>query len=126
MVSDGGSPKKTVQKLLFHDGGFGGYRAYIERFLTEQNTIIQISNLSHPYTLDIRNAIVNILKNKPYAYPKKPINVWTFNQMKLFGADSAIVLYRHLKETSDSSQFNFSESELNSLGYYLIRHKQNY
>ena len=115
---------KDGAKVLFHDGGFGGYRAYIERFLTEQNTIIQISNLRHPYTLDIRNAIVNILNDKPYLYPKKPVNVWTFRQIQLRGIDSAVVLYRHLRKTADSSLYNFNESELNTLGYYLLRHNR--
>ncbi len=112
---------KDGARDLFHDGGFSGYRAYIERFLTEQNTIIQISNLQQPYTYDIRNAIVNILNDKPYLYPKKPINVWTYNQMLLRGIDTALLLYRHLRLTADSSQYDFSESQLNSLGYYLMK-----
>jgi CubicO group peptidase (beta-lactamase class C family) len=113
--------EKNGSKSLFHDGAFGGYRAYIERFLTEQNTIIQISNLRHPFTLDIRNAIVNILNNQPYVLPKKPINIWTFNQIRLRGADSAVQQYKRFKKTADSSLYSFNESELNSLGYYLLR-----
>jgi tetratricopeptide (TPR) repeat protein len=67
---------------------------------------------------------VNILNNMPYLYPKKPVNVWTFRQIQLRGTDSAVVLYRHLRGTADSSLYNFNESELNTLGYYLLRHNR--
>ncbi len=112
---------KNGSKDLFHDGAFGGYRAYIERFLTPQNTIIQLSNLRHPFTLDIRNAIVNILNNKPYVFPKQLISVWVFNKMQLTGIDTAIQLYKDLRISADSAIYNFNEPELNSLGYYLLR-----
>ena len=115
---------KNGSRDLFHDGAFGGYRAYIERFLAPQNTIIQLSNLRHPFTLDIRNAIVNILNNKPYVFPKQLISVWVFNKIQLTGIDTAIQLYKDLRILADSVQYNFSEPELNSLGYYLLRHNR--
>src|SRR5258706_9026733 len=49
---------------LFHDGAFSGYLAYMERMTGLKISVIHLSNLRHPYVLDIRNGIMNILAGK--------------------------------------------------------------
>lgn len=111
-------------KNVFHDGAFGGYRAYMERFLDERNTIIHLSNLRHNLFIEIREAIVNILEGKPYEFPKIPVSAWLYNKIEEGTIDSAIVAYHSLKNSIEGRDYNFTESELNSLGYYLLRTKR--
>lgn len=108
-------------KNVFHDGAFGGYRAYMERFLGEKNTIIHISNLRHGLMMEMRTALVNILEGKPYSLPRISISTWTYNQIRRTGIDKAIKMYHDLKNSPESKEYYFAESELNSLGYYLMR-----
>lgn len=106
---------------LFHDGAFGGYRAYIERFIGNKNTIIHISNLRHPFLLEIRKGIVNILDGKPYELPKIAIGAWLYRQIQAKGIADAIAEYKKIRLGTGSDDYMFRESELNSLGYYLLR-----
>jgi CubicO group peptidase (beta-lactamase class C family) len=102
-----------------HNGAFGGFRADIERSTGERSTIIHISNLRHWLVFDIRDGITNILDGKPYVLPRIPISAWLFQQLQQKGPAAAIQAYRNLKNSDAGSQYNFSESELNTLGYYL-------
>lgn len=109
-------------KNVFHNGSFGGFAAYMERFLAEENTIIFISNLRLQNTItDIRVGIANILDSKPYLLPKRSVGAWTYEQMQKTGIEAALRAFTKLKNSPVSKQYNFSESELNFLGYYLLR-----
>lgn len=111
-------------KNAFHDGAFGGYRAYMERFPDERNTIIHLSNLRHNLFIEIRQAVVNILEGRPYELPKIPVSAWLYKKIEQVTIDSAIAGYHRLKNSNEASGYNFTESELNSLGYYLLRSKR--
>jgi CubicO group peptidase (beta-lactamase class C family) len=113
----GDENNKTVQ----HDGGFAGFRAYIERQINDRNSIIFISNVRHELIGDIRKGIVQILNNEVYSIPKMSWANWILARSKNTGIEQAILDYRSMSATKDSSNFYFSERECNSLGYYLLR-----
>jgi tetratricopeptide (TPR) repeat protein len=74
--------------------------------------------------LEICDAIVNILHNKPYVMPKLSIAMRIVPTIKSRGVDAGIEEYERLKVTHPGT-FNFSdESELNSLGYQLLSEGQ--
>ena len=104
---------------LFHDGAFSGYLAYMERMTGLKISVIHLSNLRHPYVLDIRNGIMNILAGKSYSLPKIPGSVFLYKQALAAGMDSAISLYRGLKSRNDTN-YEFTERNLNSFGYVLL------
>jgi CubicO group peptidase (beta-lactamase class C family) len=111
-------------KVIRHDGGFAGFRAYIEREVSYHNSIIFISNVRHDHIDDIRDAIVDILNDKPFSIPKVSAANWIMRREKETGMKEAILDYRSMMTTKDSSRYNFSEYECNSLAYYLLRNNK--
>jgi tetratricopeptide (TPR) repeat protein len=105
---------------LFHDGAFSGYMIYNERITGSHTTIIELSNLRQHYAYDIRQAILDILDNKPYRLPKIDASVWLHKKIEAIGIDSAISGYR-LLHLSDTARYDFSENVLNSYAYILLR-----
>lgn len=109
------------KRNIFHNGSSYGFKAYDEVLFGDHINIIHISNLRHTVMFSMRTAIINILDGKPYSLPPRGIGSWIYAQTKAQGIDSAITLYSHIKMSADSISFNFAESELNTLGYYLLR-----
>lgn len=107
-------------KDFFHDGAFSGYMAYNERITSDHTDIIELSNLRHAPEYEIRQAIVNILANKPYSLPKITASVWLNAKITADGIDSAISGYRPLQKT-DTANYAFSEYDLNQYAYLLLR-----
>jgi CubicO group peptidase (beta-lactamase class C family) len=110
-----------TNKIIQHDGGFAGFRSYIERQVNKHNTIIFISNVRHDLIGDIREGINNILNDEAYTIPKISGANWIMSKAKVKGMKQAILDYTALEKTKDSSQYYFSEHECNSLSYYLLR-----
>jgi CubicO group peptidase (beta-lactamase class C family) len=111
-------------KIIQHDGGFAGFRSYIERQVGKHNTIIYISNVRHEIKENIREGIVNILNSEPYTIPKTSWANWIMSKAKKTGIKQAIADYTSLSKTKDSNNYYFSERECNSLGYYLLRNNK--
>jgi CubicO group peptidase (beta-lactamase class C family) len=107
-----------------HDGGFAGFRSYIERQPLRHNTIIYVSNVRHSLKDSIRAAIRYILHDRPYSIPKISGANWIMQQAKEKDVAQAIREYKRVSSGSDSSRYYFSESECNTLGYYLMRNSR--
>ncbi len=107
-------------KDFHHDGAFSGYISYIERIPDEKTSIVELSNLRHIPAYEIRTAILNILEDKPYSFPKITGSYFIHEKSKIVGMDSAIILYRILLKNAVTG-YDFSEGVLNSYGYYLLR-----
>ena len=116
--------EKNGKKIIQHDGGFGGFRSYIERQPEQHNTILFISNVRHSITGELREGINNILEGKPYRIPK---NSWAnkiIEDANTLGMAQAIASYKQIRDTKENHRFYFNESEFNSLGYYLLNNKR--
>ncbi len=111
--------QKEGRKFVWHQGAAGGYRALIERQLSENITVIILTNKGNSRRLQINDAILNILKGKPYELPKRSIAEAMYLLIIKDGLPAAIKSYQTLRATNDAS-YDFSESELNSLGYKLL------
>jgi CubicO group peptidase (beta-lactamase class C family) len=105
---------------FFHDGAFSGYMTYNERMTANHAAIIEVSNLRQRIAYDIRQAVVDILENKPYRLPKMDASVWLQKEIEKAGIDSAISRYRTIYKT-DTAAYDCSESVLNSYAYTLLR-----
>jgi CubicO group peptidase (beta-lactamase class C family) len=108
-----------ADKVVWHTGSTGGYRAFIERRLKERITIIMLTNKGNSRRMEINDAIVNILNDKPYSLPKLPISEKMYNTIKESGINAALNMYVSLKAANDTT-YDFAESELNTLGYQLV------
>ena len=108
-----------ADKVVWHTGSTGGYRAFIERRLKDRITIIMLTNKGNSRRMEINDAIVNILNGKPYSLPKLPISEKMYNTIKERGINGALKMYDSLKAANDTT-YDFAESELNTLGYQLV------
>ncbi len=106
------------EQIVYHTGGSGGFRTFIERQLNHHNAIIILTNMENSPRAEIRNAIVNILANKPYTLPKISIATEMYTIRNKNGIDSAINFY-NFNKLKDNDTYDFREQELNLLGYKL-------
>lgn len=109
--------------IVSHSGGWVGFRTYIQREITDKNTLILLTNNSSLYASDIRAALLNIIHNQSYEIPKISIAQIIGPMIITEGIDSALVKYDQLK-TSAAEKYNFSEAILNFLGYELLGEKK--
>ena len=111
--------EKDGRKFIWHQGATGGYRALIERRLAKKITVIILTNKGNSKRLLMADAILNILNDKPYALPKRSIAEAMYEAIGRQGIQPAIKTYESLRAANDKA-YDFSESELNSLGYQLL------
>jgi CubicO group peptidase (beta-lactamase class C family) len=113
VVEEGGN------KYLWHQGSQAGFRAFIERGLTERVTVIMLTNKGNSKRQEINAAIQNILAGKPYILPKQSGAEKLYKVIHDSGIQSALQTYDVLKNAKNAD-YDLGESELNTLGYQLL------
>jgi len=116
--------KTDSENIVWHDGGFNGFNAIFYRELNNRDLIIFLTNKGEPWPLyPIHGAVINILKGEPYEFPLIPVALKMKEMIDKEGLSEAINLYDDLRKTH-ADKYDFSEKQLNTLGYYYInRHK---
>src|ERR1043166_1275076 len=102
-----------------HAGRYGGFDTYIKRFPSEDSVIIFLTNHDFKNMSAIGNALISVLHDQPYALPKLSIAELLFKTYRAKEISAAVEQYRALKKNNDGA-YDFSESELNELGYELL------
>jgi CubicO group peptidase (beta-lactamase class C family) len=106
-----------ANKYVWHTGSHAGFRAFVERRLNQQVTVIMLTNRGNSQRLEINAAIQNILSGGPYVLPKQSGTLELYRSIRESGIQKAREQYKTWKRGND---YDFSESELNSLGYQLL------
>jgi len=115
----GKTPQKT--KVIQHSGGINGFNSLLTRFVDKQQTVIILDNIGRgSYHGKITESIFNILNGQPFDQPKKSISETLLKTILNKGATAAVAEYRQLK-SANAATYDFSESELNGLGYNLLQ-----
>jgi CubicO group peptidase (beta-lactamase class C family) len=104
-------------KYLWHTGSHAGFRAFIERRISERLTVIMLTNKGNSKRQDINAAIQNILGDKPYVLPKQSGAETLYKAIHDSGIRAALEMYDALK---GGNEYDLGESELNTLGYQLL------
>jgi len=107
------------KKVVLHSGGWVGFRTFIYREIEEDNCFILLSNNSDSYLGEAVQGVKNILHDKPYDIPKITIVDTLRNVIVNNSLSEGLTLYNDLKSTA-SEDYNFSEGQLNRLGYELM------
>ena len=107
-------------KYAWHTGNTAGFRAYIQRRLDRQRTIIILTNTGPSKRVEIAEAINAILDQKPYVVPKRSGAKKMYFLLSQHGIDHAIQFYDSARQQKNSSIYDFTESDMNLLGYYLL------
>ncbi|MEP2669635.1 MAG: serine hydrolase [Cyclobacteriaceae bacterium] len=108
------------KKVVDHSGGWVGFTTYIYREIEENNCIILLTNNSTRYFGAIIDPLKNILHDQPYEIPTLSIGEVIGKVVLNDGVDVALDEYKKLKSEMPDG-YNFSESQLNLLGYQLIQ-----
>jgi tetratricopeptide (TPR) repeat protein len=106
-------------QIISHDGGINGFSTTIARFPKEKNLIVLLDNTSQNMNR-LSETITRILYNQPYEPPKMSFVALLETTIKEKGVEAGIAQYRDLK-AKQSATYDFSEPELNRLGYLLMQ-----
>lgn len=106
--------------VITHGGGINGFTTTIVRFPGQRHLIVMLDNTAGGSNIDrIAAELAKILYNQPHVLPKMSIAEAMFKTVGEKGLDAAIAQYRELKP-KQSDVYDFSEEELNRLGYQLL------
>ncbi len=106
-------------QMIRHGGGINGFNTTIVRFPKEKNLIVILDNTSQNVDREAET-IIRILYNQPYDLPKMSIVPEIEKTIAEKGIEAGIAAYRDLK-AKRAATYDFSEQELNQLGYRLMR-----
>ncbi len=109
-------------KFIWHTGNADGFRAFIGRRLSEKIGVV-ILTAGDSKRMEINEAIINIIHGDPYTLPKMPIADRLYDHISRKGIEKGIACYDSLK-SNDFQNYDFSEPQLNSLGYRLLNDKK--
>ncbi|MEO8042738.1 MAG: serine hydrolase, partial [Acidobacteriota bacterium] len=113
---------KTEQKLkiIAHSGGINGFNSLLTRAVDKRQTVIILDNVGlGQYQGKITSSIIAILNGQPAEMPKRSIAEFLRKIAVEKGVTDAVAEYRKLK-AENSPTYDFSETELNTLGYQLV------
>jgi CubicO group peptidase (beta-lactamase class C family) len=124
-ISDQPIGKTTEKtKIIAHSGGINGFNSLITRAIDKRQTVIILDNVGlGKHHGRITNSIINILNGQPVEPPKNSIAETLYKIAMDKNVASAVAEYRKLK-AANSANYDFSESELNMLGYQLFAMKR--
>jgi CubicO group peptidase (beta-lactamase class C family) len=116
---------ESEEKLtsIAHGGGINGFNTWIERIVEGRHLIVLLNNTPRARLNQLSDAIIRILYDKPYDLPKKSVAEAMYNTWNEKDLQSAIQQYKTLKKEKPK-EYNFTETELNMLGYYLLENKK--
>lgn len=118
----GKTEEKT--KIIAHGGGINGFNSLLTRAVDKRQTVILLDNVSlGRYHDKITNSIIAILNGQPAEAPKQSIAEALYKIADEKNVAAAIAEYRKLK-SENSATYDFSEGELNTLGYQLLGQKR--
>lgn len=118
-----GTGTETVPSIN-HGGGINGFNTLIMRYPAQKNLVVLLDNTSQGENLDkLSKELTNILYNQPFDLPKMPLAAVLFKTIQEKGIEAGIARYRDLK-ARQAKVYDFSEPELNQLGYQLIQGKK--
>ncbi len=115
------SDKTTSVPVIRHSGGIHGFSTNIVRFVGDKHLIVLLDNTAQGNQQDrMIDGIANILYGKAYETAKRSIADTVLAIISDQGIEPAIKKYRELK-TANAAEYDFSEGELNQLGYQLLQ-----
>ena len=109
--------------VMAHSGSWLGFRAYFRRVPHQQRVIAVLTNNTSSATRDLVYALLDIMDGKPYEAPKMSIVGPLAIKFMENGADAGVAAFWALKKDG-GDRYNFSEGELNDLGYLMVKRKR--
>ena len=118
-------PTKLAVPVIQHNGGINGFNTTIVRMTSDKRLIVLLDNAEDGQYLDkLALGIMSVLYDQPYDMPKRSIANAIMNTITEKDAAAALQEYRALKAGPTAGEYDFSETELNRLGYQLLSMKK--
>jgi tetratricopeptide (TPR) repeat protein len=115
-------PNKFQVPVIQHNGGINGFSTSIVRMVDNKRLVVLLDNTEQGGHLDqIAGQVMSILYDQPYESPKRSIADLLLSTIVKTDVASGIKQYRELKTAPSAAEYNFAETELNSLGYRLLQ-----
>jgi tetratricopeptide (TPR) repeat protein len=111
--------RNPEEKFVWHTGKAAGFRAFIERRLGQKITILLLTNKGESKRQEISDDILHILAGLPYVLPKLPGAEKLYAVIHQAGIHTALRWFDSLQQTR-KSDYDFSEADLNALGYKIL------
>lgn len=111
-------------KIISHGGGINGFNSLMTRAVDKRQTVIILDNVGGGRLhARITNSIIAILNGQAADPPQRSIAETLYKTAIDKGGAAAVAEYRRLK-AKNSPTYDFSEGELNTLGYQLMGRKR--
>ncbi len=111
---------QTQVGTISHGGAIEGYRALNRMIPSDQSSIIILNNTNYAFLNAISQAILNILYDQAYEFPKKPIIQFMKNIVENEGMDKGIKFFE-LNRYND--EYHVSEQDMIVYGYQFLEAK---
>jgi len=111
-------------KIIGHGGAINGFSSLIARAVEKQQTVIILDNINlGRLHSQIAHSIFSILSGQPVEPPKNSIAEMLYKLAREKDIAAVVAEYRKLR-AENSTALDFSEGELNTLGYQLLSMKR--
>jgi CubicO group peptidase (beta-lactamase class C family) len=114
---------KRTKRVLTHGGGINGFNTLIVRIVDDRHLVVLLNNTGGTRLRPMSRGISNIIYGLPYEMPKKSIADTLIETITKKDIAAGVEQYRLLK-SKHSDIYDFSERELNNLGYQLLQDKK--
>ncbi len=111
-------------KVIGHGGGINGFNSLLTRAIDKQQTVIILDNVGlGRIHQTITDSVIGILNGQPIDPPKRSVAEKLYKTAMEKDVASVIAEYRKLR-AENSPTMDFSEPELNVLGYQFVGMKR--
>ncbi|WP_396601299.1 serine hydrolase [Algibacter sp. R77976] len=115
-----GKSKDSIY-VIAHGGGINGFNTNIARTPSDKSLIVLLNNTGGAPLQSMTKAILGIINDKEYSMPKKSVADAVYDVIEIEGIDAGITHYKSIKA---NETYTLSESEMNDMGYKLMRNEK--
>ncbi len=115
-------PGKEIQ-VIRHDGGINGFNTLIMRMPETKSLVVLLNNTGGTKLDEMAGKIAAVLHGLPHRAPLRDISEALLNTVTEKNVEAAVKQYRDLK-AAQAADYDFSEPQLNTLGYQLLGMKR--
>ena len=109
---------EEMAEHVFHSGGWVGFGTFLFNEVETKSGFVMLTNNSTDNYGDILGGLVNIWKGKEYEIPGPNLKQSIAKVILDDGIEKGISRYHELKV--DTTKYDFSEQEINALGYEFL------
>jgi CubicO group peptidase (beta-lactamase class C family) len=106
-------------KNVSHSGGINGFNTNFTRFVDKNQTVILFNNTGNAPLGEMTTEIAKILNGFDFTLPKEPAVNILVNKIETNGVEETVSLFKKLFK-EEKENYNFSEQQINSLGYNYL------